>query len=57
MVRTKIYPNYCNYYYYNEGDNFILLIRKTADIEVHRKIIEFDSVEEAKMHFGTECGA
>ena len=36
MVKTKIYPNYWNYYYYDEGYDTILLVRKVGEDEVYR---------------------
>ena len=54
MVKTKIYPNYWNYYYYNEGDNTILLVRKVGGKVIYRHWMNFDSIDEAKTYFEDE---
>ncbi len=57
MVRQKLYPNYWDNYYYEEGNSFINLVRTRAGKVIYRTPIPFDSPEEAKQYFENNCGA
>lgn len=57
MLRCKLYPNYTNYYYYTIGSKVIKLERKIASETIYKRYIEFDTIEQAKEYFETECGA
>ena len=54
MVKVQIYPNYWNYFYYDEGDDTIRLVRKVGEEVIYRHWMNFDSVEEAKAYFEDE---
>ena len=54
MMKVSIYPNYWNYYYYDEGENIILLVRKVGEKVIYRHYMNFDSIEEAKRYFEDE---
>ena len=54
MMKVSIYPNYWNYYYYDEGENIILLVRKVGEKVIYRHYMNFDSIEEAKRYFENE---
>lgn len=57
MERVKIYPNYWNYYYYDEGDTKIFLVRKVGGKIVYKDTFFFDTPKEAVKYFESECGA
>ncbi|QXE19981.1 hypothetical protein [Clostridium sp. 001] len=60
MVKSKIYPSYTNNYYYNEGDDFIKLVRtKSAygGASIYKHSITFDTPDEVAKYFEEECGA
>ena len=54
MVKTHIYPNYWNYYYYDEGEKVIRLVRKVGGEIIYRDWIWFDTVDEARAYFEDE---
>ena len=54
MVKTHIYPNYCNYYYYDEDEKVIRLVRKVGEEIIYRNWICFDTVDEARAYFEDE---
>lgn len=57
MVRQILYPNYLNNYYYEEGDSTIKLVRTVGAKVIYTRYMEFDTPEEAKDYFETNCGA
>lgn len=60
MIRQRIYPNYTDNFYYEEGDNFILL-KRTKSIygskPIYQRVMDFDTPEEAEEYFENNCGA
>ena len=54
IVKVSMYPNYWNYYYYDEGENVIRLVRKVGEEVIYRHWMNFDSVDEAKAYFENE---
>ncbi len=57
MERAIMYPNYINYYYYEEGDDFIILKRFRGTELIYFRHMEFDTPEEAMKYFEENCGA
>ena len=35
--KLRMYPNYCNYFFYDEGEDAVLLVRKIDGKEVYRE--------------------
>ena len=59
MVSSLIYPTYTNFYYYEEGDDYIYLKRTNnayGGKAIFTTYIEFDSPAEALEYFINECG-
>ncbi|URZ05920.1 hypothetical protein [Clostridium felsineum] len=57
MVREKIYPNYINRYYYENGDSVIYLKRYQAGKLIYSLPMIFDTSAEAEKYFKENCGA
>lgn len=57
MVKSKVYPNYINYYYYTKGSKIIKFERKIGNKTVYINYMKFDTVEDARFYFENECGA
>ena len=51
MEKVLMYPNYWDYFYYNKGEDVVLLVRRVREEEVYRRVIYFDSVDEARLYF------
>lgn len=50
-MKKRMYPNYTDCFYYNEGNDYIKLVRKVGFKVIYRNTMEFENPQQASDYF------